>query len=340
MPAVPFTFTSAHQLVAAMTGAQKLIVRSTNSADTMNLSVIGLVSAVNTSETNALTGKRELRTADTFTSLIQAVLASAAAGTVTVQQLGTKGTASIIVSTNPANDDSVTLGLTGFTQAYVFKSILTGAAYEVLLGATAADTAENFRRALWNGNAARSDGAGAGTLYGTGTVANPYLEPTGISGTQIAVRDLLECARQLAWSFAQSGTGLSLPSTLSGGVDGPLLASLAPGDTATYNNFDLDDEALAAAKLPALFTGKSDWMGVFARPIFELRAANLSSGVACSYEYSNDKTNYLVGGTSITDLDNNVQHIDPAEKWFSYVRLNVSTNVNTTGSSVNAKILA
>ena len=171
-------------------------------------------------------------------------------------------------------------------------------------------------------------------------MANPYLEPTGISGSQIAVRDLLECSRQLAWSFTQSGTGLSLPSTLSGGVDGLLLASLAPGDTYAFNNFDLDDESLSANKLPALFTGKSDWMGVFGRPIFQLRAANLVSGVSVSYEFSNDQTNFLVGTTSITDLDNNVQHIDPAEKWFSYVRLNVSANANTTGSSINAKILA
>ncbi len=339
MPATAFTFTSTTPLLASMTSVQKLIVRSSSAADTMNISTVGLVSAVSTSETHALTGKREIRTTDVFSTLSQAILASAAAGTVTVRQLGTKGTASIIVSANPSNLDTVTIGLTGFTQVYTFKSVLASA-YDVLIGATAADTAENLRRCLWDGNAARSDGTGEGTLYGTGTAANPYLEPTGISGQQIAVADLLECSRLLAWSFAQSGTGLSLPSTLSGGTDGLLLSSLAPGDTASYNSFDLDDEALNLARLPALFTGKSDWMGVFARPIFEMRAANLASGVACSYEYSNDKTNYLVGGTAITDLDNNVQHIDPSEKWFSYVRLNVSANANTTGSSINAKILA
>lgn len=339
MPATAFVFSSAHPITAAMTSAQKLIVRSSSAADTMNLSTVGLVSAVNTSETNALTGKRELRTADVFSSLTQAVLASAAAGTVTVRQLGTKGAAALIVTTNPSNLDTVTIGLIGFTQVYTFKSVLASA-YDVLIGATASDTAENLRRAMWNGNVARGDGDGAGTLYGNSTVANPHLEPTAISGQQIAVADLLECARQLSWSFTQSGTGLSLPATLFGGVDGTLIASLAPGDTATFNNFNLDDEALAANKLPALFTGKSDWMGVFGRPIFQLRAANLVSGVAVSYEYSNDKTNFLAGATSISNLDNNVQNIDPAEKWFSYVRLNVSANANTTGSSINAKILA
>lgn len=339
MPASPFSFTSTRPLTTSMSSAQKLIVRSSSASDAMNLSTVGLVSAVNTSETNALTGKRELRTGDVFSSLIQVVLASAAAGTVTVRQLGTKGTASLIVSTNPSDGDTVTIGLVGFTQVYTFKSVLASS-YDVLIGATASDTAENLRRALWNGNVARGDGTGAGTLYGAGTAANPYLEPTGISGVQIAVSDLLECARQLAWSFTQSGTGMSLPATLSGGTDGILLASLSPGDTASYNSFNLDDEALSAAKLPALFTGKSDWMGVNARPIFQFRAANLSSGVSVSYEYSNNQTNFLVGATAITDLDNNVQHIDPAEKWFSYVRLNVSANANTTGSSINAKVLA
>jgi hypothetical protein len=336
----PFSFTATTAMSAAMSAAQKLIVRSTSAADTMNETTVGVVSAVNTAETLALTGKRELRTANTYTTLTTFVLASAAAGTVTVRQLGTKGTAQLIVTTNPANNDTVTIGLAGFTQVYTFKSALTGAAYEVLIGAAASNTAENLRRALWNGNAARGDGVGAGTLYGTGTVANPYLEPTAISGQIITLSDLLECARQLAWSFTQSGTGLSLPSTLSGGVDGTLLASLTAGNTSCFNSFTLDDEALTGAKLPALFTGKSDWIGVFGRPILQLRSANLANGVSCSYEWSNDKTNYLSGTTSITALDNNAQYIEPGEKWLAYVRLNISTNANTTNSSINAKVVA
>lgn len=334
----PFSFTSTTALSAAMSSAQKLILRSSSAADTINLSVVGSVSGTNTSETNALTGKREIRTSATFTTLTTVLLASAAAGTVTVRQLGTKGTAQVIVTTNPANNDTVTIGLTGFTQAYTYKTVLTGAAYEVFIGAAASNTAENLRRALWNGNAARSDGTGAGSLYGTGTVANPYLEPTAISGQIITVADLLDCSRQLAWSFAQSGTGMSLPSTLSGGVDGTLLCSLTAGNTGSFNSFTLDDEPLTGAKLPALFTGSSDWMGVFGKPILQIRSANLVNGVTATYSWSNDQSNIVAGVTSISSIDNNNQFISPAEVYLSYVRLNITVNANTTDSSICAKV--
>src|SRR5688572_4397371 len=70
-------------------------------------------------------------------------------------------------ATAPSNNDTVTVG--GYT--YTFKTTLTGAAFEVLIGASAAAALDNLKSAI---NAT----AGAGTTYGTGTFAHPDVTAT------------------------------------------------------------------------------------------------------------------------------------------------------------------
>lgn len=57
------------------------------------------------------------------------------------------------------------------TRTYTMKATLTGAAYEVLIGASAAVSLDNLKSAI---NAT----AGAGTTYGTGTLANDMVTAT------------------------------------------------------------------------------------------------------------------------------------------------------------------
>lgn len=64
-------------------------------------------------------------------------------------------------ATNPANDSTLVFG----SRTYTFKDVLTGAADEIKIGATAAATLDNVKLAF-------NAGAGAGTNYGTGTVAH------------------------------------------------------------------------------------------------------------------------------------------------------------------------
>jgi hypothetical protein len=74
----------------------------------------------------------------------------------------TTGTAvATITSTNASNGDTVTVG----TIVYKFVNTLA-AAYDVLIGATADDTADNLAAAI-------NDTSGEGVQYGTGTAANP-----------------------------------------------------------------------------------------------------------------------------------------------------------------------
>ena len=101
--------------------------------------------------------------------------------------------------TAPANNDTVTIG----SRTYTFKTTLTGAANEVLIGASAAAALDNLKSAI---NAT----AGAGTTYGTGTTAHADVtattntdttqvieaKTTGPSGNGIATS---ESSAQLSW---------------------------------------------------------------------------------------------------------------------------------------------
>lgn len=87
-----------------------------------------------------------------------------------------RATGTITFSGNPSNGDTVTVN--GVT--YTFKTALTPAANEVLIGATQTETAENLKRAL---NA--EDGAGA--LYAAGTTRCKVARAE-IDGEQIEIK--------------------------------------------------------------------------------------------------------------------------------------------------------
>lgn len=109
----------------------------------------------------------------------------------------------------PANNDTVTID----TTVYTYKTTLTGAAYEVLIGASAAAALDNLKSAI---NAT----AGAGTTYGTGTVAHPTVYAiTNTNTTQVVVAKLggtagnsiasTEVSAQLSWGGATLSGGSS-----------------------------------------------------------------------------------------------------------------------------------
>lgn len=332
-----FSFTSDRPITAQPNaGGEKVIFRSDNAADTGNYTHTGKVSGTSTAETNALTGKREVQSTNTFTDFTSGALSAAQTGNVRVYGQGTAGTAFLRAETNPADGTTVTFGLTGFTQAYRFKNT-TASAFDVKIGADATATMLNLKKAI------NADGAGDGTDYHTGTTANPYVTGSA-SGTIITLTDRLAVSRQLAWSFAQSSTHLSLPSTLSGGVTGTLLATLAAGDTHVYDDFSLSSEGLATDTLPALFTGTSNWVRVSGKLCaLRFKCANVGSAIALNYQTSTDGSNAATGATSITSLDDNAvatpQRVIPGEQNVEYIRLNITANANTTDSAVDARVI-
>lgn len=111
-------------------------------------------------------------TATNVADYITLVRTNVAAAGWTVTDLGTYNMYGAIPTlfnqTNAANNDTITV----VARVYTFKTTLTGAADEILIGA-------NIQTTLFNLRAALNAEAGAGTIYGTGTTINTSL--TGLA---------------------------------------------------------------------------------------------------------------------------------------------------------------
>lgn len=435
---------------------EKYIVRSTSASDTtQTFTASGTVSAVPDTDAVTLLGQREVEGAKVFTAFSATLLSAVAAGTVTVRGQGSKAAAPIIMSANPADGDTLIVGLTGFTRTYTYRAkaqstlvcyatagltqgdyfdvalsggsahrfwydidaagtgapadpgggltsinTVTGytdaevavqteavleaitnltcsvstntvtidydilgtmtvtdgpgdalgtittvragtadAANQIAIGATAIDTAANARKAIRAGDAVIGDGTGAGSAFGTGTTEHAEMTVSAISNTILTAQDRLACSRQLAWSFSQTGTAHSL-GTMAGGVDGPLLATVAIGETSKYEAFTLEDEGLTLSKLPPNIDHYSDWVLVSGKPAtIYIDCENVTTPITASYQTTTDAAQVVVraGQVSIANLDNNKQIINLTEI-AQYVRTRI-TSTNMTASSVNAKIV-
>lgn len=111
-------------------------------------------------------------------------------------------------ATAPANNDTVTIG----AQVYTFKTTLTPAAYEVLIGAAATNALDNLKSAV---NAT----AGSGTLYGAGTVANASASAGTKTATTIVFTALISGTGGNAIASTETSAHLSFgAATFAGGV--------------------------------------------------------------------------------------------------------------------------
>jgi len=132
---------------------------------------------------------------------------------------------SIITSdaTAPANDSVVVIG----DRTYTYKTTLTGAADEVLIGASAATALDNLKSAI---NAT----AGAGTTYGTGTVEHADVVATDNTDTtqKIVAKTSGTAANSLATTTDDAH--LSWEDTTLGGGTGSSVTGVA-GETVVIN---------------------------------------------------------------------------------------------------------
>lgn len=125
--------------------------------------------------------------------------------------------ATLTYSVLPVNNGTITVGTkTGPTAAiYTWKTVLTGAAFEVLIGATVVASLSNLVAAI-------NAGTGAGTLYGTGTTANLGVLGAPLGATGITATALVPGAagNAIACSSTDAG-GTWGGATLTGGIDIP-----------------------------------------------------------------------------------------------------------------------
>lgn len=164
------------------------------------MNILRVASAVASTETVTLDG-------NVFEVYTGATAVTAGRISVDVSAGGAKAVGTLTASGVFQNNETVVIG----SVTYTFKTALTGAANEVLIGASAAASLDNLKSAI---NAS----AGAGTTYGTGTTAHPTVtattntdttqvveaKVTGTDGNSIATTET--CAN-VAWGGATLASG-------------------------------------------------------------------------------------------------------------------------------------
>lgn len=113
---------------------------------------------------------------------------------------GVRTTNTLTLAAAPANNETIVIG----ARTYTYKTALTPAANEVLIGMTASISLDNLIAAI-NG------GAGSGTLYGAGTVVNADFSASAGAGDTMILRSR---------AIGTSKNGVALSDTLANVASG------------------------------------------------------------------------------------------------------------------------
>jgi len=171
---------------------------------------LGLGGAVAASATLAQTpGAAAVAATDTFT------------GAAFTQGAAATGGLTYVDAHNPANNDTATIAGT----AYKFVTTLSGAANEVLIGSTTAQSVANLAAAV------NATSGGAGIVYGAGTVANSNVYASSASDV-ITVTANLNGTAGNSFSLAATTTGVTGSGNLTGGTAGATVT--VGGQTYTF----------------------------------------------------------------------------------------------------------
>lgn len=209
----------------------------------------------------------------------------------------------------PSAGDTITLATKdGIAAAvYTWQAVLASA-YDVLIGATTADSSSNLVAAINNG-------AGEGTVYGTGTLANndvvAYANPGSLT---YVVADVAGTIGNALASTVTGAAGTWTATTLAGGVDIPAYsqfrAARLPSDATR-----VDSVTIAARMLKTdagIATVQSSLVG------------NLG-GVASGTNHSVATTATVYMDTLENDPDNVLNPLSPTILTQSLVRINRTT---------------
>ena len=208
--------------------AAKLVSRSTQSADTGNVTLSGLDgSAVAYSETVALLGRREVSSAGNFTKASSLSLPTAQTGAVTVLVEGIKASAPIYFTGVPSDGDTVAIGLTGFVQTYTLRA---RASSTLVCKATASLSQGGYFDITMSGVVHRFwydiDAAGTGTPANPGALHEIEIV-TGNTDAQVATAT--ELVIEAVTNLSSSATTNTI--TVVYGILGVMSVTDGPSDT-------------------------------------------------------------------------------------------------------------
>lgn len=156
---------------------------------------IGLVG--NAPDTSTITSSY---TQDTLFSRNQLI---ASFGASLTAALGTNASGTVTFSATPSNNDTITIGnFAGPATVYTMKTALTGAAYEVLIGASASTALDNLKSAI-NGT------SGEGSTYGVGTMRNSSVVATTKTSSTLVVQANMPGTAGNALATTDTGANIS-----------------------------------------------------------------------------------------------------------------------------------
>jgi len=308
-----------HRFTVSATGsitqpssAQKLIVRSSSASDTTNnLTIYGINDvALATSEYDLITGQREYETTTVFASVSQLMLDAPATGTISVRAQGTKAVGDIRLDALMADNTPLTIGLVGFTDTYTFKTVASGV-NPVVIGASTLDAATNLATAI---------NANPSSIF-TATAA----------GNVVTLTDKIACDRLIPYSMTgdEEIFSLRLPT---GGVDGALIADLAPETTYVGGATTFFSEDGVAATLFALTEPTSNPAVINGRSVrLHIRIDGTVLPITIKYQVTVDGIHWEDGETVIPALPaagNGYYAVNLAENAIHKMRIVVTNNMN------------
>ncbi len=207
--------------------------------------------------------------------------------------------ATITFGGNPADGDTVTIHGT----LYRFKTTLTGAAYEVLIGGSDAITAQYLTDAI-------NTADGIGVTYGSGTL-RLGIASAALSGNVVTLTAMLPGAIGNSYTLVKSSAALSISgATFSGGADYP--ASPAPSYETGKTSFDYAGDTWAQTDIRTVIDDitRSEWGLCWAArdgTILWKNRDHLFSRVAAAPALALDSQPYAEGEQTDEDIYNSVQ---------------------------------
>lgn len=258
---------------------------------------------------------------------------------------GTAATGTITILSQPADGDTLEIGLTGFSKTFTWETGTPSTNGQVKSVSDTGNCAINLASAI-NDAAIGGSYAAEGTDWTNTDGANPYLTAT-VSGSTVTVTDKIACSRQLSWvTTASDATKVSV-SPIRGGVDGTLVAEIAAGNASASSTIisgvDLDAENQTTSTLPPGIAGPSNVIQTRGRFAVDIRLASApDAALALKIELSNDGENFFdAPTTTIANLNSDqTQHLVGDDLFSEFMRLNVTSNASTVANPALIKVIS
>ena len=327
---------------------KKLYCRSSAAGDAGTINIYGRATSGSTAAYEQLNppssgGKIEQLSAATWDNLYLAKWDSALAGVGSVfSNDGTEAVGTITILSQPADGDTLVIGLTGFTKSFAWETGTIDTNGHVKSVASATTCAANLASAINDASTGSPTGS-EGTGWTNTDGANPYLTATA-SGATVTVTDRIKCIRSLTWVTTTSDASKVAISAIRGGIDGTKIvdipAASTTASTSASSGIDLDSEDLATTNASGLLTGASDSVATRGRFVVDIHCTDPAASVASKVQMSNDNTNWRDATSTIADLNTTqTQKITGNDLFAPYARINFTTWSVTAAKAYNIKII-